>query len=160
MNTSISAGNDNDNAATIPATTVPSSLLPEYKQGEDASFAHVQNPSTIEKVEVTLQSWKQKLEEITNRAIENLMVCSCLWRCRCRCRCRRRVAVCIGLVVSVINFLCLYLPPPQSYVPADKKETVSNAWDSMNEAAETAVKNIKEYYTSTRVGKATIDAGT
>lgn len=36
---------------------------------------------------------------------------------------------------------------------------MNNTWDNVNEAAETAVKNIKEYVTSTRVGKATIDAG-
>lgn len=48
----------------------------------------------------------------------------------------------------------------QAMIPDDKKESMNKTWDSMNEAAETAVKNIKEYYSSTRVGKATIDAGT
>src|SRR5690349_18831383 len=101
------------------AATVPTSALPEYKQGEDKSFDHVQNPDTLKKVEVTLQAWKEKLEEMTNKALERM----------------------------------------SAMMSENTKDAMNQSFENANKFAETTVNNIKEYYISTRVGRATVDAG-
>lgn len=74
INTNMNNNNIDDNSTLGNTVAVPASLLPPYRQGEDQSFAHVESPSAVARVEVLLSSWKQKLDGIANQAIETMKV--------------------------------------------------------------------------------------
>lgn len=49
------------------ASTVPATALPEYKQGEDQSLAHIENPTLRDKVDVAIQGVKQTYEQVAQK---------------------------------------------------------------------------------------------